>query len=148
VSGDPIDLGLVGTPVRTEPTLLLDLLQKGYLPVVASIGVTSTGELLNVNADTLAAHLAGELKAERLIVAGGTAGVLDASGASIPRLTLERVDTMIGAGEAHSGMIAKLTACSTALIRGVAHVSIVSGRDVTNFDTAAGTRITAEGVTA
>ena len=55
---------------------------------------------------------------------------------------------MISSGEAHSGMIAKLAACRQAIGMGVAQVSIVPGRDVKSFDTVAGTRISAEGVTA
>ena len=56
----------------------------------------------------MAGHLAGAIGARRLIIAGGTAGVLDESGATIPTLTLESVDAMIASGKAHSGMVAKL----------------------------------------
>ena len=77
--GETVDLGRVGEPVGKEkPALLVDLCRKGYLPVVASIGASREGLLFNVNADTLAAHLAGRLKSPRLIIAGATAGVLDA----------------------------------------------------------------------
>ena len=66
-------------PVGKErPALLIDLCRKGYVPVISSIGASREGELFNVNADTLAAHLAGRLKSPRLIIAGATAGVLDA----------------------------------------------------------------------
>jgi acetylglutamate kinase len=124
-------------------TLLQDLLALGYLPVVASVGVAADGTLLNVNADTLAAHLAGSLRASRLVIAGGTAGVLDAAGQSIDTLTVDQLDAMIASGEAHSGMVAKLRACRGALARGVASVSIVSGRNSIDFDQAAGTRLVA-----
>jgi acetylglutamate kinase len=139
--GSTTDLGLVGQPIDGSRELIVDLLQGGYVPVIASIGVTAGGELLNVNADSLAGHLAGSLTASRLIVAGGTAGVLDARGESIDELTLERVDAMIASGEAHSGMVAKLTACRAAIARGVSDVSIVHGRQVVDFESAAGTRI-------
>jgi acetylglutamate kinase len=140
-SGAVVDLGLVGQPVASSPTLLQDLAALGYVPVVASIGVDEDGGLLNVNADTLAAHLAATIRAERLIVAGGTPGVLDAGGAPIDALTLEQVDGMIGSGVAHSGMVAKLAACRDALLKGVDEVSIVSGRGTTDFDTVTGTTI-------
>ena len=59
VAGPKVDLGLVGSPVNNgSPQLLTDLLARGYVPVVACIGATRDGQLLNVNADTLAAHLA------------------------------------------------------------------------------------------
>ena len=109
--------------------------------VVASIGVTPDGTLLNVNADTMAGHLAGAIGARRLILAGGTAGVLDETGATIPSLTLESVDAMIASGTAHSGMVAKLVACRGAIAAGVPEVAIVSGRGVSDFDSAAGTRV-------
>jgi acetylglutamate kinase len=147
-AGGKVDLGLVGQPLAGSTALLLDLVELGYVPVIASIGVTADGELLNLNADTLAGHLAGAVGARRLMIAGGTAGVLDATGQPIPELSLDRVDAMISSGEAHSGMIAKLAACRRAIGMGVADVSIVPGRNVESFDTVMGTRIAAESVTA
>ena len=140
-SGERVDLGLVGQPIDAPATLLQDLIALGYVPVIASIGVTTDGSLLNVNADTVAGHLAGMLRAERLIIAGGTAGVLDEDGRTIESLTLEQLENMIASGVAHSGMVAKLTACRSACARGVQDVSIVSGRDVIDFDNATGTRV-------
>jgi acetylglutamate kinase len=59
-----VDLGLVGTPIDDgAPDLVTDLLGDGYVPVIACIGATKGGQLLNVNADTLAAHLAGAVGA-------------------------------------------------------------------------------------
>jgi len=143
VKGERVDLGLVGQPDGSDVALLHDLLGLGYIPVVASIGVTASGSLLNVNADTLAGHLAAALGAGRLIVAGATAGVLDWQGATIARLTPEAIDAMTASGTAHSGMIAKLAACRRALEGGVTDISIVSGRGGTDFSSATGTRIEA-----
>jgi acetylglutamate kinase len=143
VSGDRVDLGFVGEPLDAPVTLLQDLTALGYLPVIASIGVTADGALMNVNADTLAAHLAGALRASRLIIAGGTAGVLDAHGQTIDTLTADQVDAMIGSGQAHSGMVAKLRACREALGRGVSEIAIVAGRGAIDFATASGTRFAA-----
>lgn len=142
-AGERVDLGLVGQPDGTDMSLLHDLLQRGYVPVVASVGVSGSGALLNVNADVLAGHLASALGAGRLIVAGTTAGVLDAEGGTIPRLTPEAIDEMTASGAAHSGMIAKLAACRRALDGGVSEIAIVSGRGVTDYASAAGTRIDA-----
>jgi acetylglutamate kinase len=142
-SGEIVDLGLVGEPTTCNTALVEDLLQAGYIPVVASIGITADGTLLNINADTFAAHLAATLGAERLIVAGTTAGVLDAGGNTIAEVTVAEIDGMAASGTVHSGMIAKLVACGIAASRGVAEVSIVTGRGTEDFASAAGTRLTA-----
>jgi acetylglutamate kinase len=129
VAGDRVDLGLVGAPVRNgTPRLLTDLLAGGYVPVVACIGATRDGQLLNVNADTLASHLASALRAQRLVIAGGTAGVLDEQGQTIERLTTRDAARLVKAGTANKGMAAKLQACRAALNAGVGDVVIADGR--------------------
>jgi acetylglutamate kinase len=124
-----------------DASLLVDLMRIGCVPIIASVGVTRDGSLLNVNADTLAAHLAVSIHADRLILAGATAGVLDAQGATITSLTADRIGEMTRSGGAHSGMIAKLAACTYALEGGVADVRIVSGRATEDYEDAPGTRI-------
>jgi acetylglutamate kinase len=120
-AGTLADLGLVGVPRPDAPVrLLTDLMSLGYVPVVASVSVDADGALLNVNADTLAAHLARAAGAARLIIAGKTAGVF---------------------GTARDGMVAKLGACLDALAGGVPEVRIVDGR-AGDFDGAPGTTIT------
>jgi acetylglutamate kinase len=143
VAGAMVDLGLVGEPDGTDAPFLATLLRLPSIPVIASIGVDRDGVLLNVNADVLAAHLASVLPAGRLIIAAGTAGVLDAAGATIAELRPEDVDAMTASGVAHSGMIAKLAACRRAFASGVKDVSIVSGRGVADYASATGTRIVA-----
>ena len=131
VAGDRVDLGLVGAPVANgTPQLLSDLLARGYVPIVACIGATRDGQLLNVNADTLASHLAGALGARRLVIAGGTSGVLDEQGRTIDRLTTRGAGQLIRTGTANKGMVAKLQACRAALQRGVDDVVIANGREV------------------
>ena len=147
VAGPKVDLGLVGLPVNNgAPKLLTDLLARGYVPIVACLGATRDGQLLNVNADTLASHLAIQLGARRLIIAGGTAGVLDAAGQTIERLTARGAAQLIKAGTASKGMVAKLEACRAALRRGVGDVVIANGRGIA-FDTLAGTRAPLPGCT-
>jgi acetylglutamate kinase len=146
VAGETVDLGLVGTPAGGDAALLAHLAASGYVPVVACIGATRQGELLNVNADTLAAHLAGALGAPRLIIAGGTAGVLDGEGRTIPRLTSAQAARLIAAGTANKGMVAKLQACRAAVRKGVGDVVIANGRAV-RFDALAGGRDAAAGCT-
>ena len=147
VAGAKVDLGLVGSPMNNgSPRLLVDLLSHGYVPVVACVGATRAGQLLNVNADTLASHLAIQLGAERLVIAGGTAGVLDPAGQTIERLTSRAAAGLIRTGTASRGMVAKLEACRAALRRGVGDVLIANGREV-RFEALAGARAPLPGCT-
>ncbi len=141
VNGAQVDLGLVGRPDNVDVSLLHHLLASGYVPVIASVGVDRSGELLNVNADTLAGYLAAALSARRLIIAGATPGVMDEAGRLIERLTPEGIEAMTQSGAAHSGMVAKLAASRHALEAGVGHVAIVAGRGVADFGAASGTLI-------
>ena len=130
-SGATVDLGRVGEPTGNEtPSLLIDLCGKGYVPVVSSIGASREGELFNVNADTLAAHLAGRIKSPRLIIAGATAGVLEGDGSTIPEMTPDDMDELIASGGATAGMIAKLAACRSAISSGAAEVFVADGKDL------------------
>jgi acetylglutamate kinase len=133
-------LGRVGIPVQqTETRLLTVLLESGFVPVVASIGVTDAGDLLNINADTLAGHLAGRLKAWRLAIAGTTSGVLNEAGTTEPVLDQKAIERMVTRGTATAGMIAKLRACEQAVAAGVDDVVILDGRDISALSaTAAG----------
>jgi acetylglutamate kinase len=130
-AGEVVDLGRVGEPVgRDKPALLVDLCRKGYVPVVSSIGAARDGRLFNVNADTLAAHLAGRLESPRLIVAGATAGVLDRDGATIADMSFRDIAALVSSGGATAGMIAKLAACRSALEDGAREVFIADGKDI------------------
>jgi acetylglutamate kinase len=147
VTGDCVDLGLVGAPVRNGvPRLLTDLVGQGYVPIVACIGTTRDGQLLNVNADTLASHLASALQARRLVIAGATAGVLDDQGQTIERLTVRDAARLMKAGTANQGMVAKLQACRAALQSGVGDVVIADGRK-TRLGTLADSSATLTGCT-
>jgi len=147
VAGSRVDLGLVGTPVEDgAPDLVTDLLVNGYVPVIACIGATKGGQLLNVNADTLAAHLAGAVGASRLVIAGGTAGVLDDEGQTIAQLTARDAARLIRQGTANKGMVAKLHACRSAVQHGVGDVIIGNGRAL-RFETLAIRRAALEGCT-
>ena len=130
-NGNIVDLGRVGEPVGSEtPALLSDLCRRGYVPVISSIGASRDGRLFNVNADTLAAHLAGRLKSPRLIIAGATAGVLDAAGATIVDVDARGALALVRDGAATAGMVAKLAAGRAALASGTREVFIADGRDL------------------
>jgi acetylglutamate kinase len=148
-SGALVDLGLVGRPMPgAPPTLLVDLAHNGYIPVVASIGVTPTGDLLNVNADTWAAHLAAALGARTLLIVGGTPGVLDARGRTLAVVPVEAIDRLVAAGHVHAGMVAKLEACREAWRAGVREIRIIDGRSPGGFALAPGTAVGGDRTTA
>ncbi len=144
VSGRRVALGRVGRPSgSTAPRLLTDLCGRGFVPVVASLGISRDGRLFNVNADTLAGHLAGVLGARRLVIAGSTAGVLDSKRRTIPRLDAAGIRALIASGQAHAGMVAKLLACREAVRLGVGEVVVTDGRRPSRLGAPTGTRILA-----
>ena len=130
VDGRTVDLGHVGIPCADMDMRLLHTLMKdAFVPVVACIGMGRGGELLNVNADTLAGHMAAKLGARRLVIAGTTAGVLDDARRTLPVVDATDIAALVDAGTASAGMIAKLRACEHALAGGVDDVVIVDGCD-------------------
>jgi acetylglutamate kinase len=134
VDGREVPLGLVGQPVLSgEAALVASLVAAGYIPVIASIGAGRDGALYNVNADTMAAAVAVRARASRLVIAGTTAGVLDAAGLTVGHLAAGDEAALVAAGAINAGMIAKLHACRQALGGGVAHVTIADGRDTTRL---------------
>ena len=140
--GTVVDLGFVGRPTGAgRPELLDRLCQAGLVPIVASIGADAGGQLLNVNADMLAGHLAARLGAARLLIAGSTAGVLDEQGRTIPSVDENLLQRLIADGRASAGMVAKLIACREARRSGVGRVDIVNGKHTDNLDTRAGTTV-------
>ena len=143
-SGDVVDLGLVGEPIAAKTPAVIETLRRAaVVPIIACIGASRDGRLFNVNADTLAGSLAARLKAARLVIAGGTAGVLDAQGGTIPTLNARESKALVQSGAASAGMIAKLAACRAAITGGVAEVLIADGRQPANLlDRPAGTRVT------
>jgi acetylglutamate kinase len=128
--GQLVDLGRVGVPAEDADMRLLEsLVGDRFVPVLACVGIARDGTLLNVNADTLAGHLAARLSAKRLVIAGTTPGVLGPDGATLPLLESTAFAQLVSSGTATAGMIAKLRACDHALAGGVEDVVIVDGRD-------------------
>jgi len=138
VDGRLINLGKVGVPsARSDTKLLMTLLRNGFVSVVACIGIGGDGQLLNVNADTLASHLAVRLGAQRLVIAGTTRGVLGSDGKTVPVLDAGAIAELVNDRTATAGMVAKLKACERALVGGVDEVVIVDGRDGPALEAAA-----------
>jgi acetylglutamate kinase len=142
-TGGDVDLGFVGDPVDADPALIELLIERRYVPVIASLGVEG-GTVLNVNADVMAGRIAAALTGAELVIAGATAGVLDDDGHVIETLDSDGIDGMIASGTATAGMIAKLEACRAALMRGVRTVRIVDGGSLVagqSIDTSRGTTV-------
>lgn len=128
-SGETVDLGMVGIPVKAPSSEAIEaLLEAGFVPVVACVSAGKNGKLYNVNADTLAGSLAARLQAKRLVIAGATPGVLDKKNKTIPKLDFERIEKLVKSGTANAGMVAKLVACQMAIKGGAKSVLIVDGR--------------------
>ncbi|MGN0778180.1 MAG: acetylglutamate kinase [Aristaeellaceae bacterium] len=124
-------LGYVGEVSRINPQPLFDLLEKGYIPVVSTIGYDATGHVYNINADTAAAAIASALHAESLISMTDTIGLLrDPSDPSslIRRIDLRGVEKLKAEGVISGGMIPKVDCCTRAIREGVRKVFIIDGR--------------------
>ncbi|MBQ1316339.1 MAG: acetylglutamate kinase [Lachnospiraceae bacterium] len=124
-------LGYVGDVVRVNIAPVTDLLEKGYIPVVSTLGCDRAGNAYNINGDTAAASIAGELKAERLIMLSDIPGVLrDKNDPSslIPEMTVKEARTLREEGIISGGMIPKVECCIEAITKGVRKVIIMDGR--------------------
>lgn len=124
-------LGYVGKVEKVRPQPILDLLEKGYIPVISTLGCDQSGSVYNINADTAAAAIAGSLRAESLISMTDTSGVLKVPGdpaTLISRLTMEEAAQLKEEGVITGGMIPKADCCLKALEWGVRKVFIIDGR--------------------
>ena len=123
-----IDLGNVGEVTRVNTQLLNSLIQDGFVPVIAPVGVDTEGRTYNINADSVAGAVAGALKAKRLLMLTDVAGVLDKEGKLIAHLSSSDIPALKADGTLSGGMIPKIDCCLDALSKGVDRVTIVDGR--------------------
>ncbi|MEA2684316.1 MAG: acetylglutamate kinase [Chloroflexota bacterium] len=121
------DLGLVGEVAQVNAEPITALLERNYIPVVASIGLGYDGQSYNVNADTVAAELAVALKAHKLILLTDVEGVRDGAGSLISEIVAHDVSDRIADGTISGGMIPKVKACVRALAA-VEKTHIIDGR--------------------
>jgi acetylglutamate kinase len=125
-----VDFGHVGDVVQINARLLTVLLDQGYLPVISSLGADDEGMVFNINADTIAAEIAVQLKAEKLILLSDVDGIYLRAGeptTKLSRLSAAEADELIASGAATGGMIPKLQSITTLLRRGVHSAHIISG---------------------
>lgn len=124
-------LGYVGRITHIDTTPITDLLEKGYIPVVSTIGCDKSGNVYNINADTAAARIAGKLKAECLISMTDIKGLLrdkDDENTLIPVVHSKDAPKLVEDGIISGGMIPKIECCIDALSEGVKKVFILDGR--------------------
>lgn len=122
---DP-ELGYVGEIDTVRPAVVQTLLTQGFIPIIAPLGQAADGSNLNINADLVAAHLAGALDAEKLIFLSNVVGICRADGSLIPELSEKEARQLIREGVISGGMIPKVSACLDALVA-VPRVHIVDG---------------------
>lgn len=125
------DLGYVGDIVKVHTKPITDALANGNIPVIATVATDKKGNTYNVNADTAAARIAAELKAENLILMTDIAGLLidkDDPSTLIPSLNISEVPFMKRQGIISGGMIPKIDCCVEAIRRGVKKTAIIDGR--------------------
>ncbi|EFH88495.1 acetylglutamate kinase [Ktedonobacter racemifer] len=121
-------LGFVGEVESIDPSSVHTLLEQGFIPVIAPLGQGPDGSCLNINADLVAAHLAGALNAEKLIFLSNVVGICRADGTLISELSDAEARRLIDEGVISGGMIPKVSACLDALAA-VPRVHIVDGRE-------------------
>ena len=125
------DLGFVGDIVKVNEKPILDALADGYIPVIATVASDEFGQTYNINADTAAARIAAQLKAENLILMTDIAGLLrdkDDPSTLIPYVNVSEVPFLKRKGIISGGMIPKIECCVEAVRRGVKKTAIIDGR--------------------
>ena len=124
-------LGFVGKITRVDVKPINDLLEKGYIPVISTVGCDREGNVYNINADTAAAYIAGKLRAERLITMTDIAGILrdkDDPASIIPCIDIKEARELFTSGIISGGMVPKVECCIEAINHGVKKVTILDGR--------------------
>lgn len=124
-------LGFVGDIIKINSSPITDILDKGYIPVISTVACDAAGNTYNINADTAASRIAGELGAETMINMTDIAGILrDVSDPStlIPTIAIDEIPSLIDSGIISGGMIPKVRCCAEAVECGVKKVFIIDGR--------------------
>jgi len=126
-----MDLGYVGEIIKINPEILTLLLEKDYIPVIATIGVDTSGDRFNINADTVAGELANVLKAEKLIFLTDVDGILRELGNAdtlISSINVQEAKELMESGQIQKGMIPKVKSALRALEGGVKKVHFINGK--------------------
>lgn len=125
------DLGFVGAVKEIHPNVIMDMLDKGYIPVVASVGMDKEGNTYNINADTAAAEIASAVGAENMILVSDVPGLLedkDDESTLLPLVHVYEVNSLMNKGIISGGMIPKVDCCVRAVRQDVKKAVIIDGR--------------------
>lgn len=125
------DLGFVGDIERVRPELVQSILDDGFVPVISTVAVDTSGQPYNINADTAAGAIAAALGAEKIVYLTDIAGLrrdVDDPESLIHRTTIEELKTLIADGTVAGGMIPKVESCMEAVRGGVRSAHILDGR--------------------
>jgi acetylglutamate kinase len=128
---DGADIGFVGEVERVDPRVLKGLLDAGFIPVVAPMGVGAQGQIFNINADHAAAAVASALGAAKLVFLTDVEGLYEDfgdEGSLLSRVTVEQLETLLGTRKLHTGMIPKVRGAVAAVKSGVERAHILDGR--------------------
>jgi acetylglutamate kinase len=123
-----VDLGFVGEPVAVDPTILKNLTNDNFIPIVAPVALGADGATYNINADTMAGAIAGALGAKRFFLLTDVAGVLDKGGQLLTDLDRAAIDALKADATITGGMIPKVETCVAAVDAGVEAAVILDGR--------------------
>ncbi len=122
------ELGYVGKILRIEDDFIRSIVEGGeFIPVIAPMGSSEAGEVLNINADETAAEVAVSLASEKIVLITDVEGITKEDGAVYSTLKAAHVDKLIKTGVIRGGMIPKVNACVSAIERGVAKAHMVNG---------------------
>ena len=125
------DLGYVGAVKEIHPQMIMDMLEKGYIPVIASVGMDKDGHTYNINADTAAAEIASAVGAENMILVSDIPGLLEDRNDEdtlIPLVHVYEVNALMNRGIISGGMIPKIDCCVRAVRQDVKKAVIIDGR--------------------
>jgi len=126
-----VDIGFVGKVTRIDPHLIDILDEKGFVPVISSIGVGNEGQTFNINADSVAGEIAAALEAEKLMMLTDVRGIMkdqDDLKSLISTLKISEIESLTESGVISGGMLPKVEACTTALRGNVNKTHIIDGR--------------------
>ena len=123
-----LDIGFVGKPCKINKEIINEELKKGYIPIIAPLGSDNENNIYNINADTVAGFIAGELKASKLLLLTDVAGILDKQKKLISSLSLSDAKKILNEDFIEGGMKPKILTCIEAMQKGVTKSTILDGR--------------------
>ncbi len=125
------ELGYVGDIVAVDPEPIFNVMQDGYIPVIATVGIDQAGQVYNINADTAAAEIASAVGAENIVTLTDIRGLMwdvNDENTLIAEVHVDEVDTLIEKGVITGGMIPKIKSCEKAMRGGVEKAVMIDGR--------------------